>query len=83
MAKRTGSDMKILNVHNMTSPEAKRYIEREISRADDCVKKIVVIHGSNNGTVLRDMVRKRIKSPRIDMIVPTYANDGETTIYLK
>jgi DNA-nicking Smr family endonuclease len=72
-----------LDIHGMTEQQAKTRILREIARADEHLERIVVIHGCNNGTVLRDMVRNALRSPRIDAIIPTFANDGETVIYLK
>lgn len=76
-------DYKTVDIHGLTATEAKKKLEREISRAPAQIKRIVVIHGCNNGTVLRDMVRTKLRSPRIYEIVPTFSNDGETTIYLK
>ena len=74
---------KTLDIHGMTLYEAKSYLLREIGEAPPDCRKITVIHGSNNGTALRDMVRKRLTSPLIEEKVPTFANDGETVIYLK
>ena len=75
-------DYKTVDLHGMTSSEAKKKLERELTRASAEIKRIVVIHGCNNGTVLRDMVR-RLRHPRILEAVPTFSNDGETVIYLK
>ena len=77
------NDIKKIDIHGMLVAEAKKKIDREIATAPSQIKRLVIIHGCNNGTALRDMVRTRIKSPRIEGIVPTFANDGETTIYLK
>lgn len=74
---------KTLDIHGLTGDEAKKKIRSEIEKAAAGTEKIVVIHGCNNGTVLRDVVRKNISSPRILDIIPTFSNDGETTIYLK
>lgn len=74
---------KTIDIHNMTCEQAKKHLEWEILRAGENVDRIVIIHGCNGGTVLRDMVRKRLKSPRILDIIPTFSNDGETTVYLK
>ncbi len=72
-----------IDIHGLTSDEAKRQLLGRINRANAETEKIVVIHGCNNGTVLRDMVRKQIRSNRILEIAPTFLNDGQTTIYLK
>ncbi len=77
------NDIKKIDIHGMLAAEAKRRIDREIAAAPQQIKRLVIIHGCNNGTALRDMVRTKIKSPRIEGIVPTFSNDGETTIYLK
>lgn len=75
-------DYKTVDLHGLTSAEAKKRLERELSRAPREIKRIIVIHGCNNGTVLRDMVRG-MRHSRIMEIVPTFSNDGETVIYLK
>lgn len=72
-----------LDIHGMTSGEAKKRVLKAIEKAPVGTEKIIVIHGCNNGTVLRDMVRKNVRSPRILDIIPTFSNDGETCIYLK
>lgn len=74
---------KRVDLHGMLVADAKKRLEREINSAPPQIKRIIVIHGCNNGTALRDMVRTKIRSPRIDAIVPTFSNDGETVIYLK
>lgn len=79
----TKSSAKTIDIHGLTADDARKRLEREIRTAPPTLKKIVVIHGCNNGTVLRDMVRTRLRSMRIEMIVPTFSNDGETTIFLK
>ncbi|MCL2086558.1 MAG: Smr domain protein [Oscillospiraceae bacterium] len=71
-----------INLHGMLSAAARKRLLREIEKAPPGMEKIVVIHGCNSGTVLRDMVRS-IKSKRILEITPTFSNDGETTIYLR
>ncbi|MGN0617635.1 MAG: Smr/MutS family protein [Ruminiclostridium sp.] len=77
------NDMKTIDLHGMFVNDAKALLEREIAKAPENIRRLKVIHGSNNGTALRDMVRKRMRSPRIEAIVPTFSNDGETIIYLK
>ena len=41
-----------------------------------------MIHGSNQGTVLRDMVREGLDHPKIKAKLPTL-NPGETRLLLK
>jgi len=74
---------KTIDLHGFTGEQAKRLLLFEINRAPVNAEKILVIHGCNNGTVLRDMVRNDLSSPRISEIMPCFANDGESTIFLK
>jgi DNA-nicking Smr family endonuclease len=74
---------KIIDIHGFTPDRAKRQLEFEIRRAPQNAEKILVIHGCNHGTVLRDLVRGGLDSPRIREVMPCFANDGESTIYLK
>ena len=73
---------KIIDVHGFTPERAKRQIEFELKRAPQNAEKILVIHGHNRGTVLRDLVRSGLDSPRIREVMPCFGNDGESTIYL-
>lgn len=66
----------------MTAQEAKRGLEQLLSRAGRNVSEIRVIHGYNNGQVLRDMVRHQLKHPRIAAKLISL-NPGETRILLK
>jgi len=74
---------KTIDVHGFSPEQAKRLIEFEIKRAPQGTDKILVIHGYSRGTVLRDLVRYGLESPRIREVMPCFANDGESTIYLK
>lgn len=65
----------------MTGDEAKRYLERFLSAADGAVKEVVIIHGYTSGTVLRDMVRTRLKHRRIRGRALSL-NPGVTTLFL-
>jgi DNA-nicking Smr family endonuclease len=77
------SPTKTIDIHGLSPDQAKRLIEFEVKRAPQNAEKILIIHGCNRGTVLRDMVRNDLKSPRIREIMPCFANDGESTVYLK
>jgi len=74
---------KTIDIHGLTGDQAKQRVEREIRLAPPKCESIIVIHGCNSGTVLRDTVRKRVRSNRILEIAPCFLNDGQTTIYLK
>lgn len=71
-----------VNIHGMTAQEAKRALEQLLSRAGKSVTEVKVIHGYNNGQVLRDMVRSQLKHPRISAKL-ICLNPGETRIILK
>jgi DNA-nicking Smr family endonuclease len=71
-----------VNIHGMTAKEARRYLERLLSRAGKDVVEVKVIHGYNGGQVLRDMVRKDLKHPRISAKLVSL-NPGETRILLR
>ena len=70
-----------IDVHNMHKEEARRYIERFLTRANGSVKEVTIIHGCTSGTVLRDMVRKGLRHPRIKSKV-VGLNDGVTIVIL-
>jgi len=71
-----------VNIHGMTAREAKCSLERFLSHVDKDVVEVQVIHGYNGGQVLRDMVRKELKHPRISAKLISL-NPGETRILLK
>ncbi|QEY35335.1 Smr/MutS family protein [Caproiciproducens galactitolivorans] len=71
-----------VNIHGMTVEEAKRSLEQLLNRADAKVTEIRVIHGYNSGQALRDMVRLRLKHPRIAAKL-ICLNPGETRILLQ
>jgi DNA-nicking Smr family endonuclease len=74
---------KTIDIHGFTPDRAKRQLEFEVGRAPQNAEKILVIHGCNRGTVLRDVVRTGLNSARIREVMPCFANDGESTIFLK
>ncbi len=70
-----------VDIHNMCRAEAKVYLERFLSQAGSEIKEVVVIHGYSSGTVLRDMVRNRLKHHRIKGRALSL-NPGVTTLFL-
>ncbi|MDD3106974.1 MAG: Smr/MutS family protein [Bacilli bacterium] len=72
-----------IDIHRLTEQEAKEKLMETIKKAPGNIQKIVVIHGYNNGTVLSEMVRRKIHSKRIVDIIPSVGNEGETIIWLK
>jgi len=71
-----------VNIHGLTAAEAKRGLEQLLSHADKDITELKVIHGYNGGQVLRDMIRKELKHPRISAKL-ICLNPGETRILLK
>ncbi|MDO5601382.1 MAG: Smr/MutS family protein [Oscillospiraceae bacterium] len=71
-----------VDLHGMTADEAKRSLERLLSSAPPAVKEVVVIHGYYNGTVLQEMVRTKLKHPRIASKMLSL-NPGATRLILK
>ena len=72
-----------IDLHGMRANELKPRLEAmiESQRIGDC-EKLFLIHGFNNGTVLRDIIRNDLKSNRIKKI-QNGSNSGETVILLK
>ena len=78
---KNGSTLEV-DIHGMTSSDAKRQLEHLLSRADKSTKEILVIHGYSHGQVLKEMVRTQLKHPRIDCKLLSL-NQGQTRIILK
>lgn len=71
-----------VDIHNMTRDQAQRYLEQFLSRLDGSVKEVTVIHGHTSGTVLREMVQKSLRHPRIQSKYMSL-NPGITILVLK
>ena len=78
---KTDSVMEV-DLHGLTAQDAKRRLEHLLSNAGPEVEEVRVIHGYNGGQALRDMVRLRLKHPRIAAKLITL-NPGETRLILK
>jgi len=70
-----------VDLHGLTSEDAKHRLEHLLSNAGPEVREVRVIHGYNSGQALRDMVRFRLKHPRIASKLVTL-NPGETRLLL-
>lgn len=81
MANRHGNVVEV-DIHGMTSEQARRELEKFLTRLSGGVTEVAVIHGYNGGKVLRDMVRNQLKHPRIASKLLTL-NEGQTRILLK
>lgn len=71
-----------IDLHGLTVEDAKCRLEHFLSHASPDVEEVRVIHGCNRGQALRDMVRLRLKHPRISAKLLTL-NPGETRLLLK
>lgn len=70
-----------LDLHGYTIEQAKQTIIDTIDLADEQISRIVIVHGYNKGTKIRDMVRKNLKHKKISKIYLDF-NPGITIIEL-
>lgn len=70
-----------VDIHGLTAEDAKHRLEHLLSGAAPGIEEVRVIHGYNGGQVLRDMVRLRLKHPRIRSKL-VCLNPGETRLLL-
>lgn len=71
-----------IDIHGMSVPEAKQYLENTLKTANSQIEEIIVIHGSNGGDKLAIMVRKSLKHKRIKQKILSL-NGGITTLIIK
>lgn len=71
-----------VDVHNLYVADALQCIRDKIAQAPHTTEKIIVVHGYNNGTAIKEALRK-LHSPRILEIAPSPLNPGITTLWLK
>jgi DNA-nicking Smr family endonuclease len=71
-----------IDIHGMTVDEALKLLREQMKTAPRWIEKIVVVHGYNRGTALKEAIPK-LRSPRIKEIAPSFLNDGETIIWLR
>ncbi len=71
-----------VDLHGLYERDAESLLLNWLDHAPSGVKELRVIHGMNQGTVLRDMVRGSLKHPKIRSKLPTL-NPGETRLLLK
>ncbi len=70
-----------VDLHGLTTEDAKCRLEHLLSCAGPEIREVRVIHGYNSGQALRNMVRVRLKHPRIASKLITL-NPGETRLLL-
>ena len=71
-----------VDVHGMYVEDALALWRDRIARAPSGTEKIVVVHGYNRGTALKEAVR-RLRAPRVVEVSPSFTNEGETVIWLR
>lgn len=82
MTVRKEKDRLIADIHGMRVADAQFRLETLIASCGAQIRAICVIHGCNNGTALRDMVRA-LEAPGLRKVCPDPFNDGQTILYLK
>lgn len=71
-----------VDLHGVYAEPAKNLLLSWLDHAPQSITELRVIHGSNRGTVLKDMVRNDLSHPRIKTKLPAL-NPGETRLILK
>ncbi|MGL4335312.1 MAG: hypothetical protein ACRCST_00355 [Turicibacter sp.] len=77
-----GNVIKEIDIHRMRALDAKRYLEKTIQTYGPEVCEVIVVHGFNGGTALREMIMSEFKSPKVKQKVPSL-NPGRTRLILK
>lgn len=72
-----------IDIHGLKVEDALYDLREFIAKQPRNTERIVVVHGYNNGTALKEAVQRQLRSPRIKEIAPGFLNPGETVIYLK
>lgn len=70
-----------IDIHGMRKNDAVFRLSRFLDYASSNLERVTVIHGFNNGTVLRDAVRE-LSHPKIKQIYKGLT-DGQTIFILK
>ncbi len=71
-----------IDIHGMYVEDALELLRERVARAPRGTEKIVVVHGYNRGTALKEAVR-RFRTPRVVEVAPSFVNEGETVIWLR
>ena len=79
--RRQGNVMTV-DLHGLYEAAAQDLLLSWLDHAPESVAELRVIHGCNQGVVLRDMVRGSLRHKRIKGWLPTL-NPGETRLVLK
>ena len=77
----TNSTLRV-DLHGLYVEDAMELLRERVARAPHGTEKIVVIHGYNRGSALKEAVR-RFRAPRVVEVAPSFLNEGETVIWLR
>ena len=77
----TNSTLRV-DLHGLYVEDAMELLRERVARAPRGTEKIVVIHGYNRGSALKEAIR-RFRAPRVVEIAPSFLNEGETVIWLR
>jgi len=72
-----------LDIHGMNSYQAKISIDSALRRAERFTYRIRVIHGYNNGTTLKNLVRSTYQQHPKVLRLETRLGDGITDLVLR
>lgn len=78
---RSGSIMSV-DLHGLYRDDAENLLLNWLDHVPPGVTELRVVHGSNRGTVLQELVRYELSHKKIASILPAL-NPGETRIILK
>ena len=81
-ARKISADVREADIHGMFEEDARRYLENLLSNPGKGIREIVVIHGYSHGQVLQNMVRRKLKHPRIAAKLLSL-NPGSTRLLLR
>ena len=81
-ARKISADVLETDIHGMYEEDARRYLENLLSNPGKGSREIVVIHGYSHGQVLQNMVRRKLKHPRIAAKLLSL-NPGSTRLLLR
>ena len=71
-----------VDLHGVYERDARDLLAGWLNTAPAEVTELRVIHGYQNGTALRDMLRSGFSHPRVKAVLPSL-NPGETRLVLK
>ena len=72
-----------IDIHGLYVEDALERVRGFVERVPGDVERVVVVHGYNRGTALRDAIRTRLRSPRVRQVESSFFNDGETYLWLR